>query len=73
MPIPKSAVRFRDCATWSTYGENDDEEKVHVGNVMKLEPQVLGDEAEGSVFGCANLVSSEMIDGVAILVSGVRR
>ena len=53
--------------------KNNDKKKVHVSDIMKLKPQVLGDEAEGSVFGGANLIACEVIDGVAILVFGIRR
>jgi len=69
----KVSVAVRDCATWSTYGENNDEKEVHVGDIMKLEPQVLGNETEGGVFGGTNLVAGKVDDGVAILVFGVRR
>lgn len=38
---------------------------------MKLEPEVLGDEAEGSVFGRANLVPTKVAGRVALRVAGV--
>jgi hypothetical protein len=51
-----------------THRKNDDEEEVYVGDVVKLEEQVLGDEAQGGVLGCPDLVPDKLLLPVALLV-----
>jgi hypothetical protein len=52
-----------------TYAENDDEQEVDVGDVVELEPQVLGYEAEGRVLGGSYLVAGVLCEGVAFFVA----
>ena len=53
------------------YRENDDEQKVDIGDVVELEPQVLGDETDGCVFGGSNLVSHELRSGMTFFVARI--
>jgi hypothetical protein len=52
-----------------TYTEDDDEQKVDVGDVVELEPQVLGHEAERCVFGGSYLVARVVCNGVTVVVA----
>ncbi len=40
-----------------THRQDDDEQKVDVGDVLKLEPQILGNEAERRILGRSHFVS----------------
>jgi len=40
-----------------TYTQDYDEQEIHVSNVVELEPQVLGDEADGRVLGRPDFIS----------------
>lgn len=53
------------------YRKNDDEQEVDVGNVVELEPDVLGHETQRRVFGGSDLVSDELRKGIALFVAGV--
>lgn len=46
-----------------THAENDNEEKVNIRNVVELEPQVLGDETQGCIFGSSDLVPRVLSEG----------
>ena len=46
---------------WSAYRQNDDEEKVYVGDVVELKPKILWDETQCSVFRRPNLVLYELL------------
>lgn len=52
--------------SWAPYLQDDNEEEIDVGNVVKLKPQVLRYEAQWSVLRRSNLVSSELLLVVAI-------
>jgi len=52
-----------------TYTKDDDEQEVDIGNVVELEPQILGHKAEGRVFGGSYLVACVLCRGVAVGVA----
>ena len=56
---------YGDMGTWviqgSTYTKNNDEEKVQVGDIVELEPQIFRDEAQRGVFGSSDLVSAKSL------------
>ena len=56
-----------------SYTEDDDEKEVDVGDVMKLKKQILGYEAEWSVFGCPDLVPCVLLLQMTLLVFGLCR
>lgn len=55
------------------YREDDDEQEVDVGDIMKLEPYVFGDETQGGIFGGSDLVADKGGDGVAFFVARIVR
>lgn len=57
----------------NTHTEDDDEQEVNIGHIVKLVVQVLRDEAERSVLCCPDLVPSKSYGRLAVLVSLVRR
>jgi len=52
-----------------TYAEDDDEQEVDVGDVVELEPQILGYEAEGRVFCRSYLVAGVVCERVAFWIA----
>ncbi len=56
-----------------TYGENDKEQEIDVGNLVKLIPQVLRDKGQGCVFGSAYFVPAEIGGRMAVLISRIIR
>jgi hypothetical protein len=52
-----------------TYTQDDDEQKVDVGDIVELEPQILGNEAERRVLGGSYLVARVVCNGVAVFVA----
>lgn len=56
-----------------TYREDNDEQEIDIGDVVKLEPQILGYETDGGVLCGANLVSHELSDGVSFFVACILR
>jgi hypothetical protein len=56
----------------ATYSEDNQEQEVHVSNIMKLKPQVLGYEAERRIFRRPDLISAVVLEGAATLVHRVR-
>jgi hypothetical protein len=57
----------------ATYTEDDDEEEIDIGDVVKLPIQVLGDEAQRGIFGGSDLVPHELLFPMALLVELVGR
>lgn len=51
--------------------EDDDEEKVDIGDILELKPQILRNEAEGRILGRADLVPLELGAGPAMLIPGI--
>lgn len=65
--------RCREEGGIATYRKDDQEQEVHVRNVMELEPQILGYEAERRVLGRPDLISAILFARVAILIHILRR
>ena len=57
----------------STYDQDNQEQEENVGDIVELEPQVLGHEGYGCILGRSNLVTREGLDGVTILVDKLFR
>lgn len=53
----------------TAYVENDDEQEVYVGNVVKLQPNVVWHEGECCIFGGANFVPGISGSQMTVLVS----
>ena len=56
-----------------TYGEAYDEQEIDVGDVVELQPEVLGKEGKWSVFGGPSLVALKVGQGTAIFILGLGR
>lgn len=52
-----------------THAQDNDKQEVDIGDVVELEPQVLGYEAEGRVFGGSYLVAGVVCEGLAFFVA----
>lgn len=59
--------------TIKTYGEAYNKQEIHVGDVVKLKPEVFGEEGEWSVFGGPSLVAFELGQGTSIFILGLGR
>lgn len=57
---------------FQSYRQDNQEQKVHVRNVVKLEEQILRDETDRSVFRRSDLVPSVMFCWITLLVYHVR-
>lgn len=51
-----------------THDKDDEEQKENIGDVLKLEPQVLGYEGQRGVLGSPDLVARELLYGTSVLV-----
>lgn len=54
-----------------THDEDNEEQEEYVGDVLKLEPQVLGYEGQRGVLGGPDLVARELLYGTAVLINEV--
>ena len=52
-----------------THPKNNDKEEIDIGNIVELEPQVLGHETEGRVFGRSYLVAGVVCEWVAFWIA----
>jgi hypothetical protein len=52
-----------------TYTEDNNEQKVHVGDIVELEPQILWHETERRVLCGSYLVARVVCDRVAVFVT----
>lgn len=56
-----------------TYRKDDNEQKVDVGDIVELEIQVLGHEANWRVLGCAHFISHKLLSWMSLLIPSVFR
>jgi len=57
------------CIALGTYSEDDNEYEVDIGNVVKLEPKILRDEADGCILGRSDLVPGILGERMSLLVA----
>lgn len=55
-----------------TYSKNDQEEEVHVGDVVKLEPNVLRNETDRCILGRPDLIPPIVLGRMPIFIESFR-
>ena len=68
--LVSSADRNWGCGTCS---KDNQEQKIHIRNVVKLVPQVLGNETERGVLCCPNLVPAVVLNWKVVLINSFGR
>lgn len=60
-------------STGCAYTQNNDEEKVNIGNIVELEEQIFGNKAQCRVLCRSDLVPDELLLVVALFIQFSRR